>query len=192
MRITKEPEVRRLEIVQAAKTLFEEQGVEKTSMTRIAEQAKVTKGLVYYYFASKEELVAAVVEGLVEEAESVLRSILQEKSLDFMTKLSKIFALYFGAIRQNRTLMALSNTNPGVFELVKNRLVDSAIQHAGGLVVEGVKGGYLQLEYPEYVLKILIGGIAGLYLEGVDDPAVLATIIEQVLGLPPHTLQIGS
>ncbi|QSX09380.1 TetR/AcrR family transcriptional regulator [Alkalibacter rhizosphaerae] len=190
MRITKEPEIRRMEIVGAAKTLFEELGVERTSMAKIAQKAKVTKGLVYYYFSSKEELVEAVVEGLAMETDRMLMEILEDEKQDFLEKLSNILGLYFGVIRKNATLMALSNTNPGVFELVKNKLVESAIYHTKDLISQGMKEGVLQIEYPEYTLKILIGGIADLYQEGMEDPKVMAVLIEQVLSLPKGTLQI--
>lgn len=190
MRITKEPEVRKSEILAAAKTLFDALGVEKTSMDQIARQAQVTKGLVYYYFDSKDSLVSAVVESLVEETEEQLHEILGDGNLDFMGKLSRILGFYFVVIRQNATLMSLSNTNPGVFELVKNRLVESAIQLTAGWFHQGVEEGVLHIDYPEYVLKILISGIADLYQEGVEDPRIIATIIEQTLSIPRGSLEI--
>jgi AcrR family transcriptional regulator len=56
-------EIKRGRIVRSAETLFHTQGYTVTSLADIAEEAKVPLGNVYYYFKTKEDLVAAVVEG---------------------------------------------------------------------------------------------------------------------------------
>jgi AcrR family transcriptional regulator len=47
----------RTRIVEAALKLFEERGYDKTTMRAIAQEAGVSLGNAYYYFASKEHLV---------------------------------------------------------------------------------------------------------------------------------------
>ena len=56
MRITKKPEIRRQEILDAALVLFGKNGYEKTSMADIAKYMGVAQGLCYRYFPSKEAL----------------------------------------------------------------------------------------------------------------------------------------
>lgn len=48
---------RRHEILTAAKKLFYRHGFTGTSMAAIAEQAGISKGLIYHYFSSKEDLL---------------------------------------------------------------------------------------------------------------------------------------
>ncbi|CAN5689858.1 TetR family transcriptional regulator [soil metagenome] len=48
--------------MEVAQTLFTEQGYERTSLREIAEQVGVTKAALYYHFASKEELIRALLE----------------------------------------------------------------------------------------------------------------------------------
>jgi len=55
-------EVRRQQILDAALRAFSRDGYEKTSMARIARDAGLTKGGVYFHFSSKEELFTATVE----------------------------------------------------------------------------------------------------------------------------------
>ena len=92
MRITKEPEVRKQEILDTALKLFGENGYEKTSITDIAKAIGVAQGLCYRYFPSKEALFDSAIEQyadvLVEQfadAETddrkTLRQILVEKLL---------------------------------------------------------------------------------------------------------------
>ena len=58
-------EARPGEIVQAALDLFVEKGFTATRMDEIAARAGVTKGTVYLYFPSKEDLFHAVVEEMM-------------------------------------------------------------------------------------------------------------------------------
>ena len=49
-------------IIEAAQRLISAQGVEKTSMRNIAEEAGITTGAIYYYYKSKEELLYDVMD----------------------------------------------------------------------------------------------------------------------------------
>ena len=63
MRVVKKPEERRAEMVAAASKLFAQQGFVRTSVAEIVSAVDVAKGLFYYYFTTKDDMVRAVVEG---------------------------------------------------------------------------------------------------------------------------------
>jgi len=63
MRVVKKPEERRAEMVAAASRLFAQQGFVRTSVAEIVTAVDVAKGLFYYYFTTKDDMVKAVVEG---------------------------------------------------------------------------------------------------------------------------------
>jgi AcrR family transcriptional regulator len=52
------------EILTVAAELFGERGFDAVSLDDVAERLDVTKGSLYYYFASKEELVSAAIQTL--------------------------------------------------------------------------------------------------------------------------------
>ena len=52
------------EILATAAALFGERGYEAVSLEDVADRLDVTKGSLYYYFASKDELVTAAIETL--------------------------------------------------------------------------------------------------------------------------------
>lgn len=60
-------EVRRQTIISAARTLFARQGFHSTGMAQIARESGVLVGQIYRDFASKEDLIAAVVEEDISE-----------------------------------------------------------------------------------------------------------------------------
>ena len=78
---TKSDEKRR-EIIRVAAETFEELGYERTSMLTIAERMRGSKQTLYNYFASKEELLRAVLDFDVGEvAHQALEGLVAEKNL---------------------------------------------------------------------------------------------------------------
>ena len=75
-------EEKRQEIIRIAADLFEDLGYERTSMSAIAGQVGGSKATLYGYFASKEELLRAVLDRDVhEEADRLLDELSAEKDL---------------------------------------------------------------------------------------------------------------
>ena len=108
MRITKEPEVRKQEILDTALKLFGENGYEKTSITDIAKAIGVAQGLCYRYFPSKEALFDRAIEQyadvLVEQMRSfktdedqTLRQIIEAMPSTIEERDSKYYPVFHGA-----------------------------------------------------------------------------------------------
>jgi AcrR family transcriptional regulator len=67
MRIVKEPEERKSEILDAAEKLFAARGYEAATVNNILEAVKIAKGTFYYYFKSKEDVLDALIERRISE-----------------------------------------------------------------------------------------------------------------------------
>ena len=62
MRIVKEAEERKSEILDAAEELFAAKGYEQTSTGDILERVGIARGTLYYHFKSKEDILDALIE----------------------------------------------------------------------------------------------------------------------------------
>ncbi|GAB4107727.1 hypothetical protein GCM10028791_01740 [Echinicola sediminis] len=85
------------EILEAAIGLFSSKGFHSTKMDEVAKKAKMSKGLIYFYYKNKEDLYMAVTKKAFEELKEVFRetqktkgksgseliNILIEKHIDF-------------------------------------------------------------------------------------------------------------
>lgn len=60
MRIRKDPEIRKKELLDAALELFSSVGYEKTMVVDIVKRAGVAKGTFFYYFPTKEAVLEAI------------------------------------------------------------------------------------------------------------------------------------
>jgi AcrR family transcriptional regulator len=87
MKTVKEGEVRRREILVAARELFVKKGYEKTSVNDILKIVDIAKGTFYYYFASKEEVLEAIILDIVEEGARRAEMILQDKSIPLVNRI---------------------------------------------------------------------------------------------------------
>jgi len=62
MRVTKEAQERKNEILDTAEKLFAAKGYEAATINDILEAVKIAKGTFYYHFKSKEEVLDAIIE----------------------------------------------------------------------------------------------------------------------------------
>ena len=87
MKAIKESEIRRQEILAAARELFIKKGYEQTSVNDILKIVDIAKGTFYYYFASKGEVLDAIVLNIVEEGARRAENILIDKSIPLLNRI---------------------------------------------------------------------------------------------------------
>jgi AcrR family transcriptional regulator len=87
MKTVKEGEVRRREILVAARELFVKKGYDHTSVNDILKIVDIAKGTFYYYFASKEEVLEAIILDIVEEGARRAEMILKDKSIPLVNRI---------------------------------------------------------------------------------------------------------
>ena len=66
---------KRERLVAAATQLLHQQGIERTTLAEIANAADVPAGNVYYYFKTKDEVIATVIEAHAQQVKTTLASI---------------------------------------------------------------------------------------------------------------------
>jgi AcrR family transcriptional regulator len=86
-------------LVTGTRRVIYEQGVEKTTIADIARAADVPSGNVYYYFKTKDELVAAAIDGHAQDLRAVLESLESRR-----TPQARLKALVRELIRQRETV----------------------------------------------------------------------------------------
>ncbi len=129
---------RRAQVIAAAARQLRENGYAATSMRKIASEAGILAGSIYYHFLSKEDLMSAVHdEGLKQINASVRRAM--EKESDPWLRLEAACAAHMGAIleaddfagvvladisRVSPDLQKLLNEQRNSYEEVFRQLID--------------------------------------------------------------------
>lgn len=105
-------ESRKGQIINAALTLFAKEGYSHVSISTLAKYAGISKGLMYNYFASKEELLKAVIEYSMTEIlnyfdpnhDGVLTTdefeLFVSKTFQLMREKREFYTKFFGLIVQ--------------------------------------------------------------------------------------------
>lgn len=91
-------------ILSAALTLFAKNGFHTTSVSQIAEAAKVSKGLTYNYFDSKEALLLAI----IDRASKTMIAVAGEMAMDggFQIALRDFLARYSKSLKANNQFLS--------------------------------------------------------------------------------------
>ncbi|MGR3812236.1 TetR/AcrR family transcriptional regulator [Jiulongibacter sp. NS-SX5] len=69
---------RKQEILDAALKLFAEKGFTSTSISMIAKETGISKGLMYNYFESKDQLLEGIINAAVKEMDTIYASVYTE------------------------------------------------------------------------------------------------------------------
>lgn len=175
IRMVKKPEERWQEIVSAAKELFLEKEYEKTTLQDVMNKVGIAKGTVYHYFNSKEELLEAVVENMVDEYVVRLRAVLEGAKGGAMERMQALILASNVANEQGETIERLHRTgNIGLHaRLLALTLTKMAPLYAE-VIQQGCEEGIFKTEHPLETAEVLLAGIqlvtdVGFYPWSIED-----------------------
>lgn len=158
MRVVKEAEERREEILDAAEKLFAAKGFDNTSTGDILDAVGIARGTLYYHFKSKEEILDGVIGRITNRLMQDAGEIVRKKELPVLERLTKAimslnveskigYEIMEQVHRPQNALMhqkmqatLLAGINPILTELVK----------------EGIGQGICHTRYPESVVEMTI------------------------------------
>ena len=157
MRVVKEAEERKNEILDAAEKLFGTKGFDSTSTNDILNEIGIARGTLYYYFKSKEEILDAMIGRMMSRLIEKAKLVVAQKNVPVLQRL---------------TMMMLSlNVSDGSFghELLKqmhkpqNALMHQKMEKSllscfnsiiTELIKEGITQGICRTDYPEEVAEM--------------------------------------
>ena len=187
MRVSKPPHERKAELLAAARTLFDLQGVENTRVSDIVGRVGVSQGIFYYYFKSKDSIVEEVVRKVGQEMEAAAGAILKDDSRDFYAKLSGLIELYIGLVDQflgdNETSLSADSWGKSGSSIT-GRCAAALDEKLRVLVLEGKARGVVAAEYPWEAAQVVLFGLRQLAQERLPTRRQIYAIVEGALGLP--------
>ena len=89
----------------AAMELFATNGFPGTSVNAIAKKAGVSKGLIYNYFESKEDIVKGLIVMVLQMADDIMDKAASEKAVTPKQELKNLIDVFFETIEQQMEMM---------------------------------------------------------------------------------------
>ena len=192
MRISKPREERRQEIVETARELFIAQGIDNTPVSQIVKTVGVAQGLFYYYFKSKDDIIAAVADHIMDSIEKSINSSLEKKEMAFNQRITMVVDMFldsFGILDASTGSITNLVYTSQLYDIIKARLTSTTADVINALMAEGTSSGALKIRHPELMVTLIIQGLAELIGNGLRERSVILDLIEQGLNLPENSLQ---
>jgi len=168
---------RRQQIVGAAIDTIAEVGYAQASLARIAARLGISKGVISYHFASKDDLIKQVVIDVVEAGRAyILPRVFAEPTGPAMLRAYIESNLAF--MREHRNYMV------AVVEILRN----GAFTTAGGRRVDGRDVDVAVQLLEEQLARLQAGG----ELRSDFDPGLMAVAIRATIDVVPHRLVLDT
>jgi AcrR family transcriptional regulator len=176
-------EEKRARILQAALELFGHEGYHSSSISKIARKANISKGLVYNYFDSKEEIVREILNSGIEQMLEIFDAnhdgVLEGSEIEYflnemfrhLSDHREFWKLYFGISLQ-----------PEIYPLVKEK-VDQLSEPIMNLVINYFsEAGFANPQTEAMIFGALLDGIGFHFIMDPDNyplEEVKSTLMER-------------
>jgi len=162
MRIIKDADVRKNEILDVAENLFHSNGFDNTTISAIIEKAGIARGTVYYHFKSKEDVLNALIERHCERLLEDAKQIAEDSSIPVMQRLIQ-------------TLMAMNGDKEGTPSVLTQQMhrPQNALMHQKThqtmlegippilmqIMEDGIREGIFNTPYPYESLEMVVAHV---------------------------------
>ncbi|MFJ8353955.1 TetR/AcrR family transcriptional regulator [Bacillus paramycoides] len=170
MRIVKEYEERRNEILETAEKLFVTKGYTKTTVNDILKEISIAKGTFYYYFKSKEEVMDEIIMRIIKADVTKAKAIASNPNIPVLDKLFRILMEQSPKSGDIKEKMIEQFHQPNNAEMHQKSLVQSII-HLSPVLTEVLKQGIdekiFSTPYPQETIELLISSAQVIFDDGL-------------------------
>lgn len=140
-------------ILETAKRLFAEKGLENVKVEDVVKEVGVTRGAFYHYFKSREELIAGVMYKAFEDDDNPYLQAYKQKGLNALEKLRFAAKLslrsHMDASESMRLQIKQLANDPIVFKNEMIFQVTVMATYIEKLLIEGTKDGSMNVNFPK-------------------------------------------
>ncbi|WP_074606348.1 TetR/AcrR family transcriptional regulator [Bacillus cereus group sp. BfR-BA-01350] len=170
MRIVKEYEERRKEILETAERLFITKGYTKTTVNDILKEIGIAKGTFYHYFKSKEEVMDEIIMRIIKEDVAKAKVIVSNPNIPVLEKLFRVLMEQSPKSGDIKDKMIEQFHQPNNAEMHQKSLVQSII-HLSPVLTEileqGIEEGIFSTSYPQETIELLLSSAQVIFDDGL-------------------------
>ena len=155
MREVKQPEIRKAEIVETAKKLFMQKGYLHVITQDIVDDLKISRGLLYYHFKSKEDILKYIVEAETLKIEILLKKITYSNTLSAIEKVNQFIEATIIPVsadtQENRVLQETIRLQENTYmtDQIYRRMSEIMAQYFGDILEQGNREGVFSVSNPK-------------------------------------------
>ncbi len=194
-RFQRRKEDRPAEITEAALAAFAEKGYAATRVDEVAKRAGVSKGLLYLYFKTKEDLFKAVIRSFLSPRIDALISNIEETELSAEDFLRGPFLAFARSLPKSpakilvRLMIAEGPKHPDLIAWYWDNVVSRALAALRSLIERGVDNGEFRVsalnEFPQLLVTPVLFSVVWLNIfqphSSLDTDRFIEAHVEMVL-----------
>ena len=195
MRIVKDYDERKNEILDVAEKLFYSKGYEKCTVNDILKEVNIAKGTFYYYFKSKEEVLDAVVSRYTDIVINRTNEVLANDTINPVEKLlGACMAMQINDKVSEDMLEELHKSeNALLHQKTLNKMVTVMVPVLVQIIEEGIEKKVWSCRYPLQYMQIFLAASLTLTDEGIFEldsnsqmtiMIALISLLEKMLHVP--------
>lgn len=156
MRVVKEAEERKNEILDVAERLFGAKGYDNTSTNDILNEIGIARGTLYYHFKSKEDILNAVIDRMTGQMLAKAKNLVSQKEIPVLKRLTlMIKALNLNDDYGDVIMEQIHKPqNALLHQKMQERLLTEINPLITDLIREGMAQGICQTDYPAEVAEM--------------------------------------
>ena len=158
--MAKTKEERRNEIIETAGKLFEEKGYEQTQVQDIVNEIGVAKGLFYYYFKSKDEVMEELADRYADAIIDAVNKLI-DKDITTFDKINRIFQIFIDSVEKKFGIfMGILNVKNGItHERIFFNVGKKMVPLVTELILSGNDNGECNCSDPKFITEFLVSGL---------------------------------
>lgn len=148
---------RRDKLIALAQKEFFSRGFENTTVKNIADQLDLATGTFYYHFKSKEEILVAVSNKLIEEEARKLNEICEAENQTLICRLKSSLNVMYETYSQSQYIwkQILANHNVALHRQIFCGAISKLSPFLVTLLKKGNEEGAINVPYPEEMAEIM-------------------------------------
>lgn len=197
MRPKKDPGIRREQFIDAATGLFLQYGYEGVSIKNVLDAVgdrSVSPSVFYYYFASKDELYRAAVEGIANSYVAGFEKVFVNDSLSLSEQFMELVGVIHKSLTANRMLIYkdIPEKNRSFILDMKEQVTASFAKMWERFIL---RFGFLGNQEPRMPALFISGGISAMIMEymtqGVRNEEAEWTLVKEIVNFSASALGLN-
>lgn len=158
MRVVKDAEERKNEILDVAERLFCTKGFDQTSTNDILNEIGIARGTLYYHFKSKEDILDAMIERVTNQMIAKAAIIALDDSIPVLERLTRtIMSMNLDNELGDMIMEQVHKPqNALLHQKLENRLLGRVNKLITKIAEDGIKQGILHTDYPEEAVDMIM------------------------------------
>lgn len=161
------------QILDTSLQLFMKKGFDATSISDILSQLDIARGTLYYHFESKEAIMDAIIERLLNQVLEKIEKLMTNDSLSQAEKFMGFFAsINLTQLTGDEEIVDYFNQpQNALFHEKSNRLLIKKLSPVlAQIISEGMESGLFDTPFPAETAELILVGITG-FVDSKDSPA---------------------